>query len=88
MIAELYTKPNCNYCTMAKQLLSQANVPYTERSLDVHFTREFVMERFPTAKTYPIVVLDGFYIGGANELAQYLEETTAKYNSNQLLNEG
>ena len=69
---ELYTKSNCGYCTHAKQLLEMAKMPYVEHKLDVDFTRELLLERYPTAKTYPVVVIDGFFIGGSTDLATIL----------------
>jgi len=71
---------------MAKQLLEQEGITYTELKLDVHFTRDFLVERYPTAQTYPVVVVNGFYIGGATELAEYLETNSPR--DTQLLNEG
>ena len=73
MHVEIYTKPNCNYCRMAKQILGHYNVPFTEKRLDVHFTREQLLEQFPSATTYPVVVIDGFNIGGYTELAEQLK---------------
>lgn len=86
MNVTLYTKPHCNYCVMAKQLLMTAGVPYTESKLDVNFTREELVELYPSARTYPVVVIDGYHIGGATELEQYLSEQ--KTDDSQILNEG
>lgn len=73
MHVEIYTKPNCNYCRMAKQVLNHYNVPFTEKRLDVNFTREQLLEQFPSATTYPVVVIDGFNIGGYTELYEQLK---------------
>jgi glutaredoxin 3 len=70
---EIYTKPNCGYCVKAKQLLALAKIPYVEHRLDVDFTREMLLEKYPEAKTYPVVVIDGFFIGGSTDLAIILE---------------
>lgn len=72
MYVEIYTKPNCNYCRMAKEILNHYNVPFVEKRLDVNFTREQLLEQFPSAKTYPVVTIDGFNIGGYNELSEQL----------------
>lgn len=82
---EIYTKPNCSYCTRAKKLLELNKIIYNEQKLDVHFTREHLKELFPTAKTFPVIVLDGYHIGGAKELEQYLVENYK--DTTQLLNE-
>lgn len=73
MYVEIYTKPNCNYCKLAKQALDHYNVPFTEKRLDVHFTRDQLLAQFPTALTYPVVTIDGFNIGGYSELAEQLK---------------
>lgn len=82
----LYTKPHCNYCVMAKQLLHTAGIPYNESKLDVHFTRTELLELYPAARTYPVVIIDGFHIGGALELEQLLLEQ--QVDNRHILNEG
>lgn len=81
----LWTKHNCPYCSRAKNVLNNHNINFEEKILNVNFTREQLQETYPTAKSFPVIVIDGFYIGGYNQLAQRLNEqnnTTA-----QLLNE-
>jgi hypothetical protein len=46
---------------------------YTEYKLGEDFTRETLLEMFPDAKTFPIIVLDGFNIGGYVQLKEKLE---------------
>lgn len=70
---EIYTKPNCSFCNRAKKLLESNNIQYTEHKLNVTFTREQLLEKFPSAKTYPVIVVDGFNIGGYTELKEKLE---------------
>lgn len=74
MKVEIYTKPSCSFCTAAKQALSHYNVPYVEHRLDVNFSRQTLLEKFPTATTYPVVVVDGFFIGGYTELSEHLKK--------------
>ena len=71
---ELYTKPNCGYCFRAKAALQQSGLRYTEKRLDIDFTREELLNTFPNAKTYPVIVMDGFNIGGAEQLETLLLE--------------
>lgn len=82
---EIYTKENCPYCNRAKQLLNQMSIPFNEQKLDVHFTREILTERYPNAKTYPVVVVDGFHIGGYTQLVEKVNSQTSS--SAILLNE-
>lgn len=81
MIVEVYSKDGCGYCTAATHLLRQKNIQFKEQKLGVHFTREMLLEKFPFAKTYPIIVVDGMHIGGYNELTEELK----KRDSGQIL---
>jgi len=74
MHVEIFSKENCGYCTAAKNLLRNSNIPYIEQVLDVHFTRELIVEKYSTARTFPVIVVDNYYIGGYNELRKLLEE--------------
>lgn len=74
MHVEIYTRPGCGFCDAAKELLQKTGIPYAESRLDVDFTRAMLVEKFSTAKTYPVIVVDGFYIGGYTELSALIEE--------------
>lgn len=80
---EVYTKPDCPYCFKAKQLLKSSNIPFNEYKLNEDFTREFLMDKFPHAKSYPLIVVDGFHIGGYSQLQEMIETK----DSQKLLNE-
>jgi len=64
MQVEIYTKPSCSYCFKAKELMANKNIVYTEYKLNEDFTREVLLEKYPTIKTYPVIVIDGMMIGG------------------------
>jgi glutaredoxin 3 len=87
MKVTIYTKNDCIYCTKAKMLLTNKNISYNEMKLNEDFSRENLLELFPSAKTFPVIVIDGFNIGGYTELERKLlsEETN---NTAKLLNEG
>lgn len=71
----VYTKENCSYCMNAKLLLTNKGVLFREQKLGQDFTRETILEMFPSAKTFPVVVIDGFNIGGYLQLKEKLEES-------------
>jgi glutaredoxin len=78
---ELYSKPNCPYCDQAKMLLRQRGKDFIEYKLNEDFTREILLDKFPEAKTYPIIVVDGFNIGGYDQLREHFNKehsSTAK----------
>jgi glutaredoxin 3 len=82
----IYTKENCSYCTKAKMLLANRGIRYNELKLNEDFTREALVELFPSAMTFPVIVVDGFNIGGFTELNKMLTEQTNT--SAKLLTEG
>lgn len=69
----LYSKDNCSYCTNAKLLLTSKGISFTEFKLGEDFTRENLLEMFPEARTFPIIVIDGFNIGGYVQLKEKLD---------------
>ena len=81
----VYSKDNCAYCVSAKSLLIAKNIPYIERKLNEDFTREWLLENYSAAKSFPVIVVDGFYIGGYNKLTEYLVNNLTE--SRKLLNE-
>ena len=86
MNVTVYTKKDCPYCTKAKMLLTTKGIAYSELKLNEDFARETLLEMYPSAKTFPVIVIDGFNIGGYSELHNKLlsEETN---NNMKLLNE-
>jgi glutaredoxin len=84
MIVEVYTKPDCSYCQLAKVLLADKNISFTEMVLNRDFSREYILEKFPSAKAFPVVVVDGYFIGGYSQLKEHIENTST---SAILLNE-
>lgn len=69
----LYTKDACSYCTNAKLLLTSKGISYSEYKLGEDFSRETLLEMFPEARTFPIIVVDGFNIGGYVQLKEKLD---------------
>lgn len=67
MKVEIYSKPQCPYCDMAKALAEQKGYDLTVKMLDVDFDREVLMETFPGARTFPQIIVDGDKIGGYTE---------------------
>jgi glutaredoxin 3 len=69
---EIYSKDNCTFCEQSKQLLKIHGRDFVEYKLDKDFTREILLSKFPEAKTFPVIVIDGFNIGGFNQLKEHL----------------
>ena len=69
---EIYGKPQCPFCDMAKALCENKNIPYTYKQLNEDFTREELLVIFPNARTFPQIKLDGESIGGFDNLKDML----------------
>lgn len=83
----IYSKSDCIHCTNAKMLLASRGINYTELKLNEDFSRENLLELFPSAKSFPVIVVDGFNIGGYEQLQQQLNENY-KPTSQKFLSEG
>jgi glutaredoxin len=86
MNVKIYSKENCSYCTSAKMLLSNKGISYTELKLNEDFTSENLKQLYPNARTFPIIVVDGFNIGGFTELQKMITEETK--DNRKFLSEG
>ena len=77
MKIEIYSKTNCVYCDRAVHIAQQMIQETSEHSydkymLDEDFTREELLEKFPYARTFPQIVIDGENIGGYSNFLNYL----------------
>jgi len=80
MNIEIYGKTQCPYCDMAKRLAQrvcneakQQNHTYNYYQLEQDFNRDFVLENFPGARTFPQIRIDGKNIGGYTEFEAYVK---------------
>tara|TARA_B100001057_G_scaffold391566_1_gene399833 strand:+ start:8785 stop:9018 length:234 start_codon:yes stop_codon:yes gene_type:complete len=74
MKVEIWSKPECPYCDMAKAVCEQKGFDYTYKMLFQDFTREELMEKFPTARTFPQIVVEGQSIGGFTEFKALVDK--------------
>lgn len=68
---EIYTHPGCGYCTAAKKLLTQKQLPFIE--FDVADKPEYLaeMRNRTSQKTFPQIFIAGESIGGFNDLLRF-----------------
>ena len=85
MTIEVYSKDGCPNCVKAKQLLNTHGKVFSEYKLNEDFTRDILLSKFPEAKTFPVIVVDGMNIGGYDQLFQYITEE--RLDNRKLLNE-
>ena len=70
----IYSKPNCGYCSQARNLLTMEQLPFEYLTLGTHYSLQEFMELFPNASTFPMIVKDGEVVGGFNNLCEYLNQ--------------
>ncbi len=64
---EIWSKPQCPFCDKAENLCKQKNFEYKKYMLDEDFTREEMFEKFPSARTFPQITVNGELVGGYTE---------------------
>jgi glutaredoxin len=71
----VYSKPNCNWCVKAKELLNKLHIQYDELVLDVDYDRDELRQLVPEniPLTVPQVFHDDHRVGGYEELVEYLD---------------
>lgn len=66
----MYSKDGCDYCDKARDFLRSQGKELIEYKLGKDFSREMLKEVFPQAPTYPVITVNGEYLGGCTELIQ------------------
>ena len=74
MKIEIFGKPDCIHCEKAKFLCKQKEIEFTYQELGKDFEMGFILEKFPGAKTFPQIIVDGEYVGGYDDLSVFLKE--------------
>lgn len=69
---EIYGKEQCPFCDMAKVLCTQKQEEFEYFQLGKDFTREEMIEKFPTARTFPQIIYKGEKIGGYEQLKEQI----------------
>lgn len=65
----IYTKDNCPYCRLAKELLSSRQVAYEEVRIDLDESKREEMIRLSNRRTVPQIFINNQSIGGYDDLA-------------------
>ncbi|RYH04185.1 glutaredoxin 3 [Salipiger sp. IMCC34102] len=66
---EIYTKPTCGFCHMAKRLLTSKGVSFQEISLaDEPGRRDEMIERANGRRTVPQIFVGDTHVGGCDDL--------------------
>ncbi|MEM8537188.1 MAG: glutaredoxin 3 [Pseudomonadota bacterium] len=66
---EIYTKPTCGYCHMAKRLLNAKGVTYAEVNISAQpEKRAEMIQKSGGGTTVPQIFISGRHIGGCDDL--------------------
>lgn len=66
---EIYTKPTCGFCHMAKRVLATKGVTFSEVDISAQPNRRGEMvQRAHGATTVPQIFIDGKHVGGCDDL--------------------
>lgn len=66
---EIYTKPTCGFCHMAKRLLSSKGISFAEVNISAQPSRRAEMiQRANGRSTVPQIFIGGAHIGGCDDL--------------------
>ncbi|MFO8128122.1 glutaredoxin 3 [Yoonia sp.] len=66
---EMYTKPTCGFCHMAKRLLNSKGISFAEVNISAHPERRAEMiQRANGGSTVPQIFIDGTHLGGCDDL--------------------
>ena len=66
---EIYTKPTCGFCHMAKRLLTSKGVSFAEVNITAQPERRAEMiQRANGGSTVPQIFIDGKHVGGCDDL--------------------
>jgi len=76
MKIQIYSKPNCVYCTKAKALVKGLNLEYEELMFgkDFNSPEELYEAIGKKVRTMPQIKIEGELIGGYNQLIEYFVE--------------
>ena len=69
---EIWSKPQCPFCDRVVQLCEMKGLEFKKYMIDVDYSREDLLEKFPNARTFPQITMDSIYIGGYTELEAHL----------------
>ncbi|MDA7601854.1 glutaredoxin [Gammaproteobacteria bacterium] len=71
---EIWSKPQCIFCDKAVQLCQMKELEFKKYMIDIDYSREDLMDKFPNARTFPQITMDNVYIGGYTELEAHLNK--------------
>lgn len=69
--AEIYTKPECPFCVMAKEFMDGMEITYKETVVGKDVAWEQVVAAIPGITTVPQIFINGTHVGGYEGLIKW-----------------
>ena len=69
----IYGKTQSPYCVKAKMVCEQRGFDYEYYEMGTDFQLDFILLKFPGAKTFPQIMVDGTHVGGYTEMMELLD---------------
>ena len=70
---EIFSGPQCNYCSQAKALLDEVGIKYIELDISNEQCRNELVRRLPRSRSVPQIFVNGEHIGGFEDLVIFKE---------------
>lgn len=70
----IYTKANCPACEQAKALLNAHGAAFVTQRIGQDVLLEQLTGEYPLARSAPVITVNGEYLGGLQQLKEYLGE--------------
>jgi len=68
----VYTMEGCGHCVGAKAALTIKEIPFSEVKVPEDMTTRDFVEKFPNARSFPLIFDGDHYVGGFKDLQEYL----------------
>ena len=81
---DMYTQDLCGYCTAASKEFESRGWTYVGRNIKHEDNYNDLKQRLPDVKTVPQIWIDDQYIGGYNELLEWLFVPTNAKSPNEI----
>ena len=70
----IYVKPAWPFCDKAKMFCEQRGFDYEYYQMGEDFHLDFILLKFPHAKTFPQIMVDDTHVGGYTDLVSFIDD--------------
>lgn len=70
----IYTIDGCGFCDQAKALLIDKDLKFKEQKIETSDERMQLKNKYPEARSFPIIIIDHQWIGGFSQLMDWIRD--------------